>query len=129
MLVKQVLACWRLSVFDTEKVTIPATTAMIAKTTSSSTSVMPRLWRGVACDAHRTPDLRGSLFTNRMDRRCGNKIYLPACFVALEIISEHELPQNALRHVVQSVEHVRSRHTVTGKAIDFSFTSLEKQIE
>src|ERR1700736_5662746 len=72
-----------------------------------------------------------ALFMDGGEARCKQlpSNQLPVRFVVLEIIFQHEFSQDALRHIVQSIEHICSGYTVAAKAVQFPFISLEEQIE
>src|SRR5215510_710578 len=108
MFVRHALACCFLYALATANVTMPATVVTIARTTSTSASVIP-------AECH---DL------------CKPKNHLLSIgIVVFQFVFQHEVAQDLLGDVVESVENIRSRDTIAGEAADFSFFDLKEKVK
>src|ERR1700745_330370 len=108
MFVRHALACCFLYAFATAKVTMAATTVIIASTTSTSASVIP-----AKCLALREPK-------NHL---------LSVGIVVFQFVLQHEVAQDLLSDVVESVENICSGDTVADEAADFSFSDLKEKVQ
>src|SRR6516162_1621579 len=107
MFVRHALACCFLYAFATANVTMPASAVMIASTTNTSANVMP-----AEC-----LDL------------CKSKNHaLSVGIVVLQFVFHHEIAQDLLGDVVESVENIRSGDAVAGEPADFSLSDLKKKV-
>src|SRR6516164_3824413 len=108
MFVRHALACCFLYAFPTANATIPATVVIIASTTRISASVIP----AECLDLFKPKNPLSSVG-----------------IVVLQFVFEHEVAQDLLGDVVESVENIRSGDTIPSETADVPFSDPKEKVQ